>query len=85
MSPSYPEINVEIASTAKLAVANLERHSHNVILVQFLVETFASVGRQDDVVSGNDLESRPCGQEGLGGEELHCAGRRDGWMPVRGD
>lgn len=42
---AYPEVNVEVASTAKLAVANLERHGHLIIAVQVLVEALSAMCR----------------------------------------
>ncbi len=49
---SYPKVNVKVAGTAKLAVANLEGHCHLVALVQALMEALAPVRRQLDVVCG---------------------------------
>lgn len=42
---TYPEVNIEVACAAKLAIANLEGNSHLVILAEVLVEAFEAVGR----------------------------------------
>lgn len=47
---AYVEVNVEVSRSAVLTVADLERHRHFVILVQFLVETFSRVCFQLDIV-----------------------------------
>ena len=60
---SYPEINIEIPSTSKLPIANLEGHRHLVILAQRLVEAFAAVSGQADVVGARDLEKSCAGEE----------------------
>lgn len=60
---TYPEVNIEVACAAELAIANLEGNSHLVILAEVLVEAFEAVGRQDDVVCSSNLESNGGGEE----------------------
>lgn len=38
---TYPEINLEVPAPSKFPVADLERNSHLIILVQCLVEAFS--------------------------------------------
>lgn len=45
-----PEINVEVACLLELSVSDLEGHSHSIILVELLVETFAAVCLKLDVM-----------------------------------
>jgi hypothetical protein len=45
-----PKVNLEVSAAAKLAIADLERDSHLVILVELFVEAFAHVGLHLDVV-----------------------------------
>jgi hypothetical protein len=54
-----PKVNVQVAGAAKLAVADLVRDRHDVVLVQGLVETLGAVGGQDNVVGGDGLEGSP--------------------------
>lgn len=60
---SYPEVNVEVACTAKLAVAHLESDGHLVVLAQALVEALDASGWQHDVVRHHGLESHGGGEE----------------------
>lgn len=68
---TYPEINIEVACRTKLAIADLERHGHGVILVEVLVEALAAVGGQDDVVSGRGLEDGGGEEDPRGCEKVH--------------
>jgi hypothetical protein len=52
----YPKVDVQVSSTTKLAVADLECHSHGVIAVKVLVEAFPSMGRELDVMSCGGTE-----------------------------
>jgi hypothetical protein len=62
---AYPEVYIQVPTPAELAVADLERDRHLVVLVQLLVEALAHVGLHLDVVGGRE------GEEGArGGEEL---------------
>jgi hypothetical protein len=38
---SYPEINLKVSTSSKLAISNLESDSHDVVAVQCLVEAFS--------------------------------------------
>ena len=58
LTVTYPEVNVEVASTAKLAVANLVGDSHLVVTVKLLEEALAAVGGQLDVVGSDGLDER---------------------------
>lgn len=60
---SYPEVNVEVACAAKLAVADLEGDGHLVVLVEALVEALDATGRQHDVVRHHSLEGHGGGEE----------------------
>jgi hypothetical protein len=53
---SYPKVDLEVPAAAKLSVADLERHSHLVVLVELFVEAFAHVGLHLDVVGGSQGE-----------------------------
>ena len=74
---SYPEVNVEVPGAPKLPVADLEGHGHLVALAQRLVEAFAAVGGQGDVVGAGSLEESCPGKQQLrGGGEEHRGGLR---------
>lgn len=45
-----PEINIQVPTTAKLAIPDLKCHRHPVVLVQLLVEAFSRMRLQLDVV-----------------------------------
>jgi len=62
----YPEINVQIAGVAELAVADLESHRHLVLAMQVLVEAFSTVRGQLDVVRGGGAQQ--AGRE----QQLRC-------------
>lgn len=47
---SYPEINVQVPTTPKLSVADLECHRHLVIFVQLFVKALARMRFHLDVV-----------------------------------
>lgn len=47
---TYPEVNLQVSTAAKLPVADLEGNRHLVVLVQGLVEAFALVGLHLDVM-----------------------------------
>ncbi len=69
----YPEVHVEVACGAKLAIANLVGDAHLVILVQALVEALEAVGRQDNVVRRGRRGRHGGDEQGpRGGEEVHC-------------
>jgi hypothetical protein len=65
---AYPKIYLQIPTPAKLAVSNLERDRHLVVLVQRFVEAFALVRFHLDVV-GKCCRRR--GEERKGSEQ-HC-------------
>lgn len=46
----YPEINLEVSTSSKFSVTNLERDCHFIIPVQFLVEAFSRVRLELDGV-----------------------------------
>lgn len=50
LSLTHPEVNLQVAAAAKLAVADLEGDGHLVVLVQGFVEAFALVSLHLDVV-----------------------------------
>ena len=52
----YPEVNLEVAAAAELAVADLVGHGHPVVAVEVLVETLARVGFHLDVVRGGEAD-----------------------------
>ena len=58
-----PEIDFQVARAAEFPVADLERDGHFIVLVQDLVEAFALVGAELDVV-----------REGGGGEKAQEGG-----------
>ena len=62
-SHSYPEINIEVACTAKFPVPHLERYGHFIILVEVLVEALEAMGWQDNVVSDSSLEGYSAGEK----------------------
>lgn len=41
---SYPKINIEVSGSAKFSVTGLESDGHDIVLVELLVEAFATVG-----------------------------------------
>lgn len=51
---AYPEIYVEVAGAAELAVTDLEGNGHLVVGVQLLVEAFPRVRFEEDIVCGSD-------------------------------
>jgi hypothetical protein len=51
---TYPEINIEVSTATKLAIADLEGDGHSIIRVQLLVETFARMCLELNVVCGAD-------------------------------
>lgn len=76
----YPEVNVEVAGAAKLAVADLEGDGHLVAAVEVLVEALAAVGGELDVVGGGGAQQHAgrqqqtgcCLQEHGGGDFPFC-------------
>ena len=75
----YPEVNIEVSSTPKLPIANLEGHRHLVIFAQGLVEAFAAVGGQANVVGAGGLEQSCASEEQPpGGGEEHGGGLPSG-------
>ena len=58
VSLTHPEINLQVSAAAKLPVADLERDCHLVVLVEGLVEAFAGVSPELDVVCGHGGEPR---------------------------
>lgn len=87
MPCSYPEVDVEVPGAPKLPVTDLEGHRHLVTLVKRLVEAFAAVGGQGDVVGASSLEESCAGEQQLpGGGEEHRGGLRGGlWSVEYGD
>jgi hypothetical protein len=57
---AYPEVDVQIAGTAKLAVTNLKGDGHFVVGVQLLVEAFSRMCLEQDIVRRSDARE---GQE----------------------
>lgn len=49
---SYPEVDLEVPTSSKFPIADLERDGHLVVLVQLFVEAFAHVRLHLDVVGG---------------------------------
>jgi hypothetical protein len=67
---THPEINLQVPAASKLAVADLERDRHLVVLVQGLVEALALVGLHLDVVRGRERdEAARCSEDGEGREQ----------------
>jgi hypothetical protein len=73
---TYPEINVEISTATKLAIADLEGDGHSIIRVQLLVETFARVCLELNVVCRADGKetAESCIEEGED-EHVCCLSR----------
>lgn len=66
---TYPEIDLQVATASEFPVSDLEGDGHLVILVQGLVEAFAGVSPELDVVCGHGGEPRQRrDQEGRCGE-----------------
>jgi hypothetical protein len=73
---TYPEVNIEVSTATKLAIADLEGDGHSVIRVQLLVEAFARVCLQLDVVCRADgKETAKCGIEESEDEHVCCLWR----------
>lgn len=49
---AHPEIDIEVAGMLEFSVADLECHSHFVILVKLFMEAFAAVCSELDVMCG---------------------------------
>ena len=61
---TYPEINLEVASSTELPIPYLKCHSHLIILVQNFVEAFPRVGAQVDVVcKRRGKEAQECAEK----------------------
>lgn len=73
---THPEVNVQVAATAKFAVADLEGHGHLVVGMELLVEAFARVGLELDVVGRGEADEIAEGGDNGGGREQHCGGLR---------
>jgi hypothetical protein len=56
ISHSYPKVNIKISSISKLPVADLKTDSHDIVLVQLLVEAFPAVGWKLYVVAYHGME-----------------------------
>jgi hypothetical protein len=69
---TYPEINVKVSTATEFAIANLEGDGHSVIRVQLLVEAFARVCLQLDVVCRADGEETAKGYIEKGEDEHVC-------------
>lgn len=67
----YPEINLQIPTTPKLPIANLEADSHQIILVQVLVEAFSRVSLELDGVCGHGGDPPQRGDQECGRGESH--------------
>ena len=50
LEETYPEVDIEISSTAKFPVTHLEGNGHLVVYVQHLVEAFPPMRGQLDIV-----------------------------------
>jgi hypothetical protein len=73
---TYPKVNVEVSTTTELAIADLEGDGHSVIRVQLLVEAFARVCLQLDVVCRADgKEAAKSGIEEGEDEHVCCLWR----------
>lgn len=68
---TYPEVNLKVSTSSELAVADLEGHGHQIILVQGLVEAFAGVSLQLDGVCGRGGGPAKRGDEKGSGGETH--------------
>lgn len=71
MRRTYPEVNLKVSTSSELAVADLEGHGHQIILVQGLVEAFAGVSLQLDGVCGRGGGPAKRGDEKGSGGETH--------------
>lgn len=54
MKRTYPEVDLDVATASKFAVANLEGDGHPVVRVEKFVKALACVGAELDVVSIGD-------------------------------
>lgn len=70
----YPKVHVEVPTSSKLPVTDLEGHRHPIILVQRLVEAFSGVSFELDSVCGRGRDppergdqDRCCGKSHGGG------------------
>lgn len=68
---AYPEVDVEVAGAAKLAITDLEGDGHLVIAMEALVEAFPAVCRQLDVVRNSRAEQAGRKQQFCCLEEKH--------------
>ena len=67
---THPEVDLKIAATTKLAVADLEGHGHLIVGMELLVEALARVGLELDVVGRSKAdEIAEGGNDGGGGEQ----------------
>lgn len=76
---AYPEVNLQIAATTKLPVANLEGDCHLVVFVKLLVEAFALVSLHLDVVRRCEGEKAARRCEKAKGREQHLCDRSE-WL-----
>lgn len=64
---AYPEVDIDISTSTKFPVTDLEGHGHQIILVQVLVEAFSRVRLELDGVCGGGGEPPQRGDEEGGG------------------
>jgi hypothetical protein len=61
---AYPKVDIQVSGTAKFSIADLEGDGHLVLIVKLLVETFAAMGRELDVVAQHSLQQAGRQQQG---------------------
>ncbi len=73
---SDPKVDIQVPTSAKLPIRDLERDGHFVIFVEFFVETFSRMGAHLDVVGEGG--SHEGGEESASGDQggEHCGGVR---------
>jgi len=60
---AHPEIDIEIAGMLEFSVADLECHSHFVILVKLFMEAFTAVCSELDVMCGGRSDQAAYSQQ----------------------
>lgn len=69
-----PKVDIQVPTSPKLPIRDLERDGHFVVFVEFFVETFSGMGAHLDVVGEGG--SHEAGEESASGDqgEEHCGG-----------
>jgi len=67
----YPEVKLQIPTSTELPIADLERDSHFVILMQLLVETFSWMRLHLNVVGGGETQQPTRGCKNCNSKEQH--------------